>query len=123
MGEWVAADPIVEADVIRWKEGVFDRRRKGKKALRIGERLIVAEVLQKTKDGWLQLLVRACTITRDDVAGKTIPTFKPETKVKRAVSTVLRGKPERLLWSDESARDDLLRDLRLENSRFLPRGD
>lgn len=123
MGEWITADPIIEADVIRWTEAVFDRRRKGKKALRIGERLIVAEVLELTKDGWLRLLVRACTITRDDVAGRSIPTFKQEERIKRAVKTVMRGKPERLIWSDESARDGLLRDKRLEKSRFLPRPD
>ncbi len=123
MGEWVAADPIIEADVIRWTEAVFDRRRKGKKALRIGERVIVAEVLELTKDGWLRLLVRACTITRDDVARKSIPVFKTEERIKRALKTVMRGKPERLLWSDESARSALVRDALLEKSRFLSRDD
>ena len=121
MGEWVAADPIIEADVIRWTEPVFERPRTGKKARPIGERVIVAEVLERTKDGWLRLLVRACTVTRDDAARKTIPLFKTEERIKRAVKTVMHGKPERLLWSDETARAALLRDALLEASRFLSR--
>lgn len=119
MGEWITADPIIEADVIRWTEAVFDRPRTGKKARRIGERVIVAEVLELTKDGWLRLLVRACKITRDDVAGKTVPVFKVEERIKRALRTVARGKPERLLWSDESARDAIIRQFQ-QVSRFFP---
>jgi hypothetical protein len=110
MGEWVVADPIIEADVIRWTEAVYDKRRKGNKAMRIGERMVVAEVLELTKDGWARLLVRACTVTRDDTAGRHVPVFKPEDQIRRATKTVLRGKPQRLLWSDESVREALLRD-------------
>jgi hypothetical protein len=123
MEPWVAADDIIRADVIRWTEGVFSRRGRRKKSQKVGERQVIAEVLKLTDDGWLMLLIRRCTITRDEFAGGTVPTLKVESEVRRAVKTVLRGKPERLLWSDESARDDLLRDLRLEKSRFLPRGD
>lgn len=123
MGEWIAADPIIEADVIRWTEGVFSRRGRSKKSLRVGERQVVAEVLKRTDDGWLMLLIRRCTITRDEYAGVPVPMLKPEERVKRAVKTVMRGKPERLMWSDETARDGLLRDKRLEKSRFLPRPD
>jgi hypothetical protein len=123
MEPWVAADDIIRADVIRWTEGVFSRRGRSKKSSRVGERQVVAEVLNRTDDGWLMLLIRRCTITRDDIAGGNVQALKVESEVRRAVKTVLRGKPERLSWSDESARDAVLRDLQLEKSRFLPRED
>ena len=44
MEQWIEAQDFIAADVIRWREGVFHNRRKGK-ALRIGERQVAAEVL------------------------------------------------------------------------------
>ena len=110
MEQWVSAsDGFIEADVIRWNESVFANPRRGKgKPLRIGERQVVAEVLRTDRDGWVYLLVRACTITVDNFAGRNVLPLKFEAQIKRAKKTILRGKPERLLWSDESARDILL---------------
>lgn len=119
MEPWVAADDIIRADVIRWTEGVYSRRGRSKKSLRVGERQVVAEVLKRTDDGWLMLLIRRCTITRDEYAGGSVPTLKLGSEVRRAVKTVLRGKLERLLWSDESARDAIIRQF-LPVSRFFP---
>lgn len=119
MEPWVAADDIIRADVIRWTEGVFSRRGRSKKSLRVGERQVVAEVLKRTDDGWLLLLIRRCTITQDEFAGGSIPALKLESEVRRAVKTVRRGKPERLLWSDESARDAIIQQTQ-PVSRFFP---
>lgn len=117
MDEWVPAEDFIAADVIRWTEGIFDRRRKGK-ALRIGERRVTAEVLSRGPDNWVQLLVRGVEITRSDYAGKTIPLLKAGETVKRGLTTVLRGKPVRLPWSDESARAAVVK--RRDRSRFMP---
>ncbi len=103
MEQWVEAKDFIAADVIRWTEGVFDNRRRGK-ALCIGERQVAAEVLQRGEDGWVRLLVRACTITKDEAAGKAIQPLKSDELIRRASKTLLRGKVERLLWDDESAR-------------------
>lgn len=110
LGEWVSAsDGFIEADVVRWTEGIYEKRRgKKAKARRLGERQVTAEVIEATADGWLMLLVRACVITKDDYAGSTIQTLHIGETVKRARKTVERGKPERLLWSDEEARADVL---------------
>lgn len=120
MDQWIPASDFIPADVIRWTEAVFDRRRRGK-ALRIGERQMAAEVIERGEDGWTRLLVRACTITKDEFAGKRIQTFKPGELLKRGVRTILRGKPERLMWSDESARDAVLGKTRV--SRFMALDD
>lgn len=112
MAQWVPAKDFIEADVIRWTEGVFDRRRGGKTAARLGARTVVAEVLKSGGDGWVRLLIRACAITLDEVAGKTVPGLKLEAEIRRAKKTILRGQPERLLWSEEGARDDVVKTIR-----------
>ncbi|BBB13918.1 hypothetical protein [Sphingopyxis sp. FD7] len=104
MDQWIPAADFIAADVVRWTEGIYDRRKRGK-ALRIGERLVAAEVIERGKDGWVKLLVRACTITKDEFAGKPILPLKAGEQVRRAERTILRGKLQRLLWDDESARD------------------
>lgn len=103
MDQWVPAQDFIAADVIRWTEGIYDRRKRGK-ALRIGERQVAAEVIERGKDGWVKLLVRACAITKDEFAGRPIISFKPGETLRRGQKTILRGKPQRLLWDDESAR-------------------
>ena len=111
LGEWVTAQQgFIEADVIRWTENVYEKRR-GKKSKPhcLGERQIAAEVVEATSDGWLKLLVRACAVIRNDYADSVIPTLRPGDTIKRARRTVEKGKPERLLWSDESARDQVER--------------
>lgn len=106
MAQWITATGgIIVADVIRWTEGIYaKRRRKNAKSQRLGERQVTAEVLEATDDGWLKLLVRACIITKDEFAGTRLPPLNTGEQIKRARKTVERGKPERLLWSDESAR-------------------
>lgn len=103
MEQWIEAQDFIAADVIRWKEGVYHNRRKGK-ALRIGERQVAAEVLHRGEDGWVKLLVRGCTITKDEAAGKAVQALKAGEQIRRAIKTLLRGKVERLLWDDETAR-------------------
>ena len=106
MGAWTRwGDGFIKADVIRWKEAVWDssRKRKGA-ALRIGERLITAEVV--AADGeWVSLLVRECVETARFSVRKPVVLLKAGTVIRRARKTISKyGKPERLLWSDESAR-------------------
>ncbi|WP_133366242.1 hypothetical protein [Qipengyuania sediminis] len=103
MDQWIPATDFIAADVVRWTEGIYDRRKRGK-ALRIGERLVAAEVIERGKDGWVKLLVRACTITKDEFAGKSILPLKAGEQVRRGERTILRGKVERLKWNDEGAR-------------------
>lgn len=120
MDQWISAKDFIAADVVRWREGVFDRRRRGKASC-VGERQVAAEVLDRGDDGWVRLLVRACTITRDEQTGRTVPLFKPGENLRRNVKTLLHGKTERLLWSDESARDAVLG--KFSKSRFTRSDD
>ncbi|MBN8500914.1 MAG: hypothetical protein J0M19_07170 [Sphingomonadales bacterium] len=106
------------ADVIRWTETIFDRRRKGK-ALRIGERTLAGEVIERTDEGWVRVLLRVAVITKAEFAGKSIPPLKTGDTIKRGLKTILRGQPERLSWTDESARAAVVR--KRDQSRFFDR--
>jgi hypothetical protein len=96
---------FIAADVIRWKEGVYRPRRSRKAiALRIGDRLVIAEVLKEPDaKGWVRLLVRKSEIILELSVKKPL-LISPGTEITRASRTIIRGKGERLLWSDESAR-------------------
>jgi len=114
--QWISAsEGFIQADVIRWTEGIYAKRRSKKaKSPRLGERQITAEVLEATDDGWLKLLVLGSVVTRDDYAGSRLPPLNTGEQIKRARKTVERGKPERLLWSDETARAAIC-----ERSKFV----
>ncbi|MCJ8157098.1 hypothetical protein [Sphingomonas sp. LaA6.9] len=121
MNQWIPATDFIAADVVRWTEGIYDRRRRGK-ALRVGERLVAAEVIERGKDGWVKLLVRACTITKDEFAGKSILPLKAGEQVRRGEKTILRGKPQRLQWDDETARQAVVNGSS-RGSRYIKKDD
>jgi hypothetical protein len=106
MTNWIPVGrSFIEADVIRWKESVYEKRGRRGRSVRAGERLVVAEVLKGVDEvGWVHLLIRACEIV-SEVQGRTVRTMLPlGGTTKRKLKTITRGKPERLPWSDESAR-------------------
>ncbi|MBE0626447.1 MAG: hypothetical protein IH606_16725 [Burkholderiales bacterium] len=111
MAEWVPIQDgrLIAADVIRWKENVYGPRRSRKaKAARLGVRLVTAEVLKEPDtQGWMQLLVLKCDILKV-MSVRTPPEFSSNMTIKRALKTIMRGNPERMLWSDESARDAVI---------------
>jgi hypothetical protein len=112
VAEWIACGSgFIAADVIRWKEGVWQkpRRRRGR-SVNIGDRMVIAEVI-RDDGGWVELLVRACTVSSEKPGRKVLPLAK-NTEVRRKRHTIEKGKPERLLWNDEGARAVLV-------SRFL----
>jgi hypothetical protein len=107
MAEWIpVGDGFIEADVVRWKEGIFERRGlKKERAVRVGDRLVTAEVLKKAdKDGWVCLLVRGCEATWAKPGRFGMAPLPKGKEIKRKKTSLIRGKVERLLWSDESAR-------------------
>lgn len=119
MGVWIAcAEGFIAADVIRWREGIWERRGpKGGRAMKIGDRDVIAEVLSgPDADGWVMLLVRDCKVQvgPDGYAPKS-GDLKVGSEMKRKASTVLRGKVERMRWSDEAAR------LGVVGSKFMRR--
>ena len=110
MTEWIPIeDGFIGADVVRWKEVAYGQRRSRRgKAPRLGKRVVTAEVLKEPdKKGWVRLLARHCE-TIEQLSIRKLPSLLPGDEIKRARKTIMRGNPERLLWSDESAREAVI---------------
>ena len=106
MTKWIpCGNGFIEADVVRWKEGVWEKRsrRRNARAVNVGDRMVTAEVLREDAEGWVHLLTRACAMVSEKPGPKAALLAKGQ-EIRRKRSTIERGKPERLLWSDESAR-------------------
>jgi hypothetical protein len=104
VAEWVPCGKLfIQADVIRWNEGVWKklRGRRGR-TVNIGDRAVIAEVIRDDGE-WIDVLVRGSTVLSEKPGRKVLPLLKGQ-EVRRRRRTIERGKPERLLWSDESAR-------------------
>lgn len=116
MTEWVAVGGgFIQADVIRWQEGDWVRRgsRGRVRSVLVGERVVTAEVLQPVDAGGFVLLkVAGCAVGVSRIHRKEVTALKAGAEIKRAYKTIVKGKPERLLWSDENNRA-------LLSSRFL----
>ena len=115
MAKWIPCeDGFIEADVIRWKEGVWERRgrlgrriTKRTRAINVGDRVVTGEVLKDDGDGWVRVLVRKCEIVSEK-PGRRVALLPKGEEVRRRRRTIERGEPERLLWSDETARGALI---------------
>lgn len=104
VAEWIpCGSGFIEADVIRWNEGVWQKpRRRNGRSVKVGDRVVVAEVLRDDGE-WLDLLIRDCAVSQE-IAGIPSAQLAKNTEVRRKRHTIEKGKPERLLWSDETVR-------------------
>lgn len=98
-------DHFIEADVIRWKEAVFKPRRKKGRAVKLGDRVVVAEILRQDRE-WVYLLVRHCELVSVTTGrlDRQVPLLQKGMETKRKRNTIACGKAERLPWSDENVR-------------------
>lgn len=102
--EWIpCGSGFIEADVIRWTEGVWQkpRRRRGR-AVNVGDLVVVAEVI-RDEEGWVDLVIRGGTVASEK-PGYKVSVLANYLEIRRKRHTIEKGKPERLLWSDEVAR-------------------
>ncbi|MEK7754157.1 MAG: hypothetical protein AAB654_19690 [Acidobacteriota bacterium] len=113
MTNWIpCGGDFIEADVIRWKEAAWEKRRRLRgRAVNAGERMVVAEVIRDRGDGWVEVLIRDSTVLTEK-KGWLLKPLPKNSESRRRRRTIERGNPERLLWSDESARAAL-------HSKFL----
>lgn len=111
MGQWIKVDrDFIEADVIRWEEAVFaEPGRRSRRPTKIGTRRVAAEVTKgPDEERWVALLVRQCEVLTETVIGQLVEKFREGKTLRRSLETIVRGAPERRLWTDESARDAVL---------------
>jgi hypothetical protein len=100
---------FIEADVIRFTEAVWKPKKSPRsKPRKIGARVVTAEVLKREPGGWVRLKVRRSETTNAEDWCYTIKELAIESVIRRQVATIGRGKPTRLEWTDETARDAVL---------------
>lgn len=71
VAEWVPCGSVfIEADVIRWTEGVWRKPRRNRgRAMNLGDRVVTAEVINDDGE-WVHLLVRDCTVATENTGHK-----------------------------------------------------
>lgn len=72
-------------------------------------------VIERTDYGQVRILLRAATVTKAELAGNNPAT--PSS----AGSRTMRGKPGRLMWTDETARASVVR--KRDQSKFMRSGN
>src|SRR5262249_40400694 len=131
MAGWIECGKnFIEADVIRFREPVWEnrgpRQRRGQKVKgrRIGERTVTAQVIAEDQEaGYVLLLIGACGSQRDKALPPNIDVMmlnKGEERW-RARKTIERRGPERQLWVDETARAVAVRDRAFIAANTAPR--
>src|ERR1035437_5539358 len=101
--KWIpCGNGFIAADVVRWKESVWEKRssRRNTRAVNVGDRIVTAEVLREDAEGWVYLLTRVCALSSVRLPGRKVTLLPKGENIRRKRSTIERGKPERLLWSD-----------------------
>jgi hypothetical protein len=78
-------------------------------------------VIDVEKSGWVTLLVRDCIVKWDKTDGKANYSLRIDEELRRKQTTLERGGPERLPWSDESAREALVAEKSGERDLHLRR--
>jgi hypothetical protein len=105
VASWIpCSDGFIEADVVRWSEAVWKTgRRKGGRPVKFGERSVTAQV-GRIDGEWVLLHVVEGRVTGEK-QGRTITEVRKKgQEIRRKRHSIERGTPERLRWSDESAR-------------------
>ena len=107
--EWEkSAEEFVISDVIEWTETIWPPRnpRSRKKPRPWGKQKVTAQITEIDAE-YVKLTVLKSEIT-ENIIGSALKPHKIGTPLTKKRRTLLRGEPERLLWSEEDVRKALL---------------
>lgn len=103
---WTESREFIVGDVVEWTEAMWPPKRGKKKQRPLGEQKAIGQIAEIDGD-FIKITVLKSEITKND-AIKDLYSHKVGTTIARKRATLLRGKPERLLWSEEEVRATLL---------------
>lgn len=109
--KWTQSGEFVESDVVEWTEAIWppNHSRRRKKSRPWGKQKIMAQIT--AIDGeFVKLTVLRSSIT-ENIIGSELKPHKIGTTITKKRQTLLRGEPERLMWSEEDVRKALLEQL------------
>jgi hypothetical protein len=101
-----AEDGFIEADVIRWVEALWPPKRGKKQSRPIGQQEVIGQITSIDGD-YVSVKVMQAKNTENRI-GKVLAVHKPDSIIQKKKDSLMKGSPERLLWSDETARTALL---------------
>lgn len=111
MTEWVrvTGEEFMQGDVWRWQEAVYEvRGPRGGRYVLMGYRVVTAQCLrEEERRGHWVFEVRSCVVGESRISQRAIPSFKVGEKIERTYTKIMKGLPERLLWSEEGIRSVL----------------
>jgi len=110
---WEKSEGVfVESDVVEWIEAIWSpnkSRRRKTKSRPWGKQKVVAQVASVEGDFVKLTVLKAAVI--ENIIGSELRPHKVGTTITKKRSTLLRGNPERLHWSEEDVRAALLDNL------------
>lgn len=103
-----AGREFVESDVVEWTEAIWppSHSRRRKKSRPWGKQKIVAQIAHIEGDFVKLTVLKASAI--ENLIGSELRPHKVGATITKKRPTLLRGNPERLLWSEEDVRAALL---------------
>ena len=106
---------LLESDVVEWVEAIWspNKTRKRKKSRPWGKQKVIAQIAAIDGD-FVKLIILKAHIT-ENIIGSELRPHKVGSTITKKRSTLLRGEPERLLWSEEDVRAALLKQSGKEN--------
>ncbi|MBI1215487.1 MAG: hypothetical protein GC185_06690 [Alphaproteobacteria bacterium] len=106
-------DQFLESDVVKWTEAIWPpssgARRRRKRPRPWGKQAVTGQIISIDGD-YLEVKVLKSEIVENTIGSKLRP-HKPGTVIKKKAQTLLKGGPERRLWSEEDVRDALHREM------------
>ncbi len=108
---WTQSGEFVESDVVEWTEAIWppSHSRHRKKSRPWGKQKIVAQIAHIEGDFVKLTVLKASVI--ENLIGSDLKPHKVGATITKKRPTLLRGNPERLLWSEEDVRTALLSQL------------
>lgn len=106
--KWTQSGEFVESDVVEWTEAIWppSHSRRRKKSRPWGKQKVTAQITAVDGDFVKLIILRSAIV--GNIIGSELKPHKVGTTITKKRQTLMRGEPERLLWSEEDVRKALL---------------
>ncbi|MDE1152824.1 MAG: hypothetical protein PW788_09835 [Micavibrio sp.] len=107
----LAKGELVESDVVEWVEAIWSPNKfKKRKSRPWGKQKVIAQIAHIEGEFVKLTVLKAAVI--ENIIGSELRPHKVGTTITKKRSTLLRGNPERLHWSEEDVRAALVAETR-----------
>jgi hypothetical protein len=105
---WTQSGEFVESDVVEWTEAIWppNHSRRRKKSRPWGKQKVTAQITAVEGDFVKLTILRSAIV--ENIIGSELKPHKVGTILTKKRQTLMRGEPERLLWSEEDVRMALI---------------